>query len=246
MTASLCPVNAISAPTPAGSLYSHPYFARVWAIQEIAANKVRLVQTNHEMTEWERVELVAGYIIIETAFSNEYGFSSTYCWWAASALECARQPKNWLFCLYLASNYESTDARDYVYSLRGLMDLSEGGELLDAEYSKSVTEVYRDSVEAALVNFKKTDVLLYATGNHKLSWIPRWNKPMPFRNSFRFGKLVPWKQAGDTKAAWSMDKQANILSLTGYVVDTIRSAESYNERIFGSAQLKSEDGRKQL
>ena len=227
-------------------LYSHPYFSRVWAIPEIAANKVCLVYDKHEVTEWERVELVAGYIIMETAFSKEYDFSSTYCWWAASVLECARQPKNWLFCLYLASNYESTDARDYVYGLRGLMELSEGGELLDADYSKSVTEVYRDSVEAALVNFKKTDALLYVTGNHNPSWIPRWDKSMLFRNPFRFGKPVPWKPARDTKAVWSIDKQANILSLTGCVVGTIRSAEPYNETIFGNALLKSEKGRKQV
>ena len=52
------------------------------------------------------------------------------------------------------------------------MDFSEGGELLDADYRKSVMEVYRDSVEAALVNFKKTDVLLYLAGNNSPSWIP--------------------------------------------------------------------------
>lgn len=227
-------------------LYSHPYFQRVWAIQEIAANKARLVYANQEITEWERVELVACYIIMETAFSKEYKFSSTYCWWAASSRECARQPKNWLFCLYLASNYLSTDARDYVYGLRGLMDLNEGGELLNADYTKSVVEVYRDSVEAALVNFKKTDVLLYLTGNNTPSWIPRWDKPMLFRNPFRFGKPVPWKPAGETSAKWSINKHTNVLSLTGYVAATVSSAESYNESIFGNALLKTEEGKQQL
>ncbi|KAM0514710.1 hypothetical protein ACHAP6_009201, partial [Verticillium nonalfalfae] len=227
-------------------LYSHPYFTRVWAIQEIAANKVRLVYANYEITEWERVELVASYIIMETTFSKEYDFSTTYCWWAASTSECAKQPKSWLFCLYLASNYRSTDARDHVYGLRGLMDFADGGELLDADYSKSVTEVYRDSVEAALVNFKKTDVLLYVNGNHSPSWIPRWDEPMLFRNPFRFGKQVPWQPTGDTKATWGIDKRANVLSLTGCVIGTVRLAESYNESIFGNALLMSEDGRSQL
>ena len=227
-------------------LYSHPYFTRVWAIQEIASNKVRLVHASQELTEWDRVELVAGYIIMETAFSKSYGFSGTYCWWAASASECARQPKNWLFGLYLASNFLSTDAKDHIYGLRGLMEFREGGELLDPDYTKSVTEVYRDSVEAALVNFKKTDVLLYLDGTHSPSWIPHWNQPMLFRNPFRFGKPVPWKPAGDTKATWSMDKVSNILSVTGFVVGTIRSVKSYNERIFGNAMLESDIARRQV
>jgi hypothetical protein len=53
---------------------------------------------------------------------------------------------------------------------------------LDPDYSKSTLEVYRDSVEAALVNFEKADVLLYITVEEEPSWIPRWNIPMLFRN----------------------------------------------------------------
>lgn len=227
--------------------YSHSYFTRVWAIQEVNANKARLLHCGREKIEWDRVGLVAGYIILETAFSQSFGFTSAYCWWAAlMTTERIRQPKNWLFMLYLASSFSSLDPRDGIYGLRGLMNFSEGAELLDPDYNKSTVEVYRDSVEAAFVNFQNTDVLLYVNAHESPSWIPRWNRSMLFRNPFRFGKALPWKPAGETKPIWNIDKKSNTLSLSGFVVDSIKYVEPYNESIFGNAMTKSEEGRNLL
>ena len=227
--------------------YSHSYFTRVWAIQEVNANKERLLHYGHEKIEWDRVDLVAGYIIMETAFSKSFDFTSVYCRWAAAmTTELIRQPKNWLFMLYLASNFSSMDPRDKIYGLLGLMNLSDGAGLQDPDYNKSTVEVYRDSVEAAFVNFQNTDVLLYITGHENPSWIPRWDRPMLFRNPFRFGKALPWKPAGETKPIWNTDKKLNVLSLSGFVVDPIKYVESYNESFFGNAMTKSDEGRNVL
>jgi hypothetical protein len=227
--------------------YSHSYFTRIWAIQEINATKSRLLHCGRETIEWERVDLVAGYMIMETAFSKRFGFTSAYCWYAAfMTTERIRQPKNWLFMLYLASNFSATDPRDMIYGLRGLMNFSDGAKLLDADYSKSIVNVYRDSVEAAFVNFQNTDVLLYVTGHENPSWIPSWSKPMLFRNPFRFGRSLPWKPAGERKPIWNIDEQLNILSLHGFVVEPIKHVELYNESIFGNAMAQSDEGRDML
>jgi hypothetical protein len=226
--------------------YSHSYFTRVWAIQEVNANKERWLHCGHEKIEWDRVNLVADYIIMETAFSKSFGFSSAYCWFAATVTTEIIQPKNWLFMLYLASNFSSMDPRDVIYGLRGLMEFYDGGRLLKPDYSKSTIEVYRDSVEAAFLNFQNTDVLLYLTGNENPSWIPRWDRAMLFRNPFRFGNAVPWKPAGETKPIWKIDKKLNVLSLSGFVVDPIKFAESYNESFFGNAMIDSDEGRNVL
>ncbi|KAL1797950.1 hypothetical protein ACET3X_004556 [Alternaria dauci] len=170
-------------------LYSHPYFTRVWVIQEISANLHREVNVGHAKTAWNRIDLVASYIIMEPAFSDAYGFSAANCWWVATISELIAQPTRWLNILYLASNYGCLDPRDTIYRLRGLMKLPKDGHMLDPDYSKSTLEVYRDSVEAALVNFEKADVLLYVTGKEDPSWIPLWNIPMLFRNPFRFASL---------------------------------------------------------
>lgn len=49
--------------------YSHRYLSRVWIIQEINVPGDRILHCGHEHIEWERVDLVAGYIIMKTAFS---------------------------------------------------------------------------------------------------------------------------------------------------------------------------------
>ncbi|TGJ66775.1 hypothetical protein EYR41_008379 [Orbilia oligospora] len=221
--------------------YSIPYFTRVWVIQEVNANRERTAHCGYEIVPWDLVEIVAGYIIMETDFSKRWGFSKTNVWWAATTTELKR-PENWLSMLYLASNYGCLDARDVIYGLRGLMKFSKGAELLTPNYGKTPLEVYRDSVEAALVNFENTDVLLYLAGVESPSWIPAWNVSMLFRNPFRFGNRVPWKPAGDSKAVWGIDKKNNILSVDGFIADTIKISQPYNEMYFGTTILSSEEG----
>lgn len=225
--------------------YSHIYFTRVWIIQEINVPGDRVLHCGHELIEWERVDLVAGYITMETAFSKDYGFTNAYCWWAASLAEISYS-KSWIFMLYLASNFSCLDARDFIYGLRGLMKFSKGAELLDPDYNKSITEVYRDSVEAAFTNFENTDVLYYLGGTEDPSWVPRWNKPMLFRNPFRLTSGVPWRPTGETTPIWSVDKELSILSLSGITLGTIEYTESYNEKVFGAVMVLSMEGRKEL
>lgn len=224
--------------------YSNAYFTRVWVLEELNANEKRKVHCGHETVPWERVELVAGYIILEPAFSSKFGFTNTHCWWAATlTTERMGKSKNWLCMLYLASNFSCLDGRDMIYRLRGLMRYSDPTSLLEPDYNKTLIEVYRDSVEAAFLNFANADVLLYLTGLESPSWIPRWDKPMLFRNPFRFGNAVPWCPAGDAKTVWSIDKALNILSVSGFVVDWIRSAESYNQVYFSNATIDSDGQR---
>lgn len=227
-------------------LYRQPYFTRVWVIQEINANKHRMAYCGNEIIEWDAIELVAGYIILDTDFSKSHGFTGAYCWWASTAPSELRQAKNWLHMLYLASNFGATDPRDVVYGLRGMMSCEEGGWLLDPDYSKSTLEVYRQTVEAAFVNYKTTNALLYVSGVEDPSWIPRWDRPMLFRNPFRFGKPVPWKPAGESRPVWSIDENKNILSLSGFVFDSIEYAEPYYETFFGSTIMASEEGKLEL
>ena len=221
-------------------LYSHHYFTRVWVVQEISANHERLVHCGCEKIEWELVDLVAGYIIMEPAFSTKFDFSNTNCWWVSTITEMATNPRNWLSILYLASTYSCTDPRDVIYGLRGLIEVSLGVGLLDPDYNKPVLDVYRDSVEVSLLTFHSTDAFTYVTGDTTPSWIPRWNESMIFRNPFRFGRSLPWKPAGTTAPIWDIEKDNNILSLTGFCVDSVRFSESYNEGFFSNAMIESD------
>ena len=74
--------------------YKHPYFTRVWAIQEVNANRERYVHCGLEKVLWDRVSLVTCYITMETAFSKAFGFTDAYYWWAATVTTDLVQPKN--------------------------------------------------------------------------------------------------------------------------------------------------------
>jgi hypothetical protein len=79
------------------------------------------------------------------------------------------------------------------------MEFSDGDNLLDPDYSKSILEIYRDPVVAAFINFQYTDVFTYITGDENPSWIPQWNQPMLFRNPLRFGlALMETNRRDDT------------------------------------------------
>ena len=64
--------------------YSRSYFTRAWVIQEISANTNREINVGFAKTTWNRVDLVASYIIMEPTFSDAYGFSAANCWWVAA------------------------------------------------------------------------------------------------------------------------------------------------------------------
>ena len=66
---------------------------------------------------------------------------------------------------------------------------------------------------------------------------------MLFRNPFRFGKHLPWTPVGKLEPIWSIDKSDDILSLHGILIDTIESAEAYNENYFGNAKIDSVEER---
>ncbi|MCJ1295786.1 hypothetical protein MMC34_007350 [Xylographa carneopallida] len=66
---------------------------------------------------------------------------------------------------------------------------------------------------------------------------------MLFRNPFRFGRALPWSPAGRTTPKWNIDKELNIISLTGYFVDSVKLFESYNEGFLSNAMIESEEGK---
>ncbi|EGX95390.1 ankyrin repeat and SAM domain containing protein 6 [Cordyceps militaris CM01] len=219
--------------------YQHAYFTRVWVIQEINANRRRIVLCGPHAVSWDAVELVAGCVVLASTFAGAGGapatcdFSDAFCWWASTAPSELRQAGNWLHVLYLASNFAATDPRDVVYGLRGMMDCGDGGRLLDPDYSKTTLQVYRDVVEASLVHYKTTNALLYvAAVEGRPSWIPFWNEAMLFRNPFRFGNPMPWRPAGGSEARWTVDRDNYILSLEGFYLGAVQAAEPYYETVF--------------
>ncbi len=211
------------------------------------ASRSRVVHLGEYTVPWKLVNLFAGYLDMEPAFVKAYDFEKAHTYLAASVTKSLPGYDRWHCLLHIVSYFISSDERDVIYGLLGMMKLSPAAQkILEPNYNKTTTEVYRDSVEAGLVMYDNTDIFTYVTGKEEPSWIPRWNVPMHFRTPFRLGKHLPWRPAGDSKPIWKIDKQGNILTLGGFIADEVTTAETYKESCFGNYMLDSEEGRQQL
>lgn len=182
-------------------------------IQDISAGFNRKINIRYTKATWNRVDVVVRDKLMKPAFSDPYGFSAANYRWFATNSELTAQLTRWFNVLYLTSDYRSLDTRQITRGLRDLLKL-QGGHMLDPDYSGLILGVYRDVVEAALMDFEKVDVLLYVIGRRDPSWTPHSKIPMHSRNSFRFHKHMPWKRAGDRKPTWSIETNMNVLSLS--------------------------------
>lgn len=65
----------------------------MWVLRELIANEKRLLLFGREEIEWEQIDLVAGYFIVESALSKSFGFTDKYCWWVSTVTELTRNLK---------------------------------------------------------------------------------------------------------------------------------------------------------
>ena len=136
--------------------------------------------------------------------------------------------------------YDTTDVRDRVYGLFGLLqkvtEQSPEGvrTLLVPDYTKSWVEIFRDAMRAALET--KGDLTLLEEAQHRVgelddatkelpSWVPHWGRrwepladPFPLGALFRAdgGKVDP----GQGACPWDPD----VLTATGKQISTVASA----------------------
>ena len=111
-----------------------------------------------------------------------------------------------------------------------------GGDLFDPDYSKSTlevyrNEVYRNSVEAAIIDFSKYGCFLPMSGATKIHHGYR-DGISPWCFGIRF--VLEERSLGNRPAGRNrfgiFDKELNIISLTGFIVDHISSVEPYSEK----------------
>lgn len=97
---------------------------------------------------------------METVFSQAFGFTNAYCWWAATVTIDPVQPRklrNWLLMLYLAFNFSSMDPRDVIYGLRGMIEIDKGAGLQSLiTQSQSLKSIGILSKQHSSISIKQT------------------------------------------------------------------------------------------
>jgi len=106
-------------------------------------------------------------------------------WGRASPLRCEHHSTSLLNILELYRHFECTDPRDRIYALLGLPSIDRNIPLPQPDYSKSVSEVYCETVKAIIQHTADLSILCVPRdlrgvhSEHNLpSWVPNWtDKP---------------------------------------------------------------------
>jgi hypothetical protein len=235
------------------ALTSLPWFTRVWVKQEVGLAAQCIIMYGTEsmdiadlmettLISTTRVDLFPSpnlglYTLLDT-FSEiwmSYGNSKSWRNELSPSLVglISQRPLECSFTsvLHMARRFRATDSRDYVYAFLGhpaARHPKTHVSLINADYSKSLHDVYFDAARA-LLEYPSTDLTFLlscvdrdqkALDEDYPSWVPQWHLA---RFVASFGYLESqWYQAGD----YSSDGQFTLLEdkslkLRGIVFDEI-------------------------
>jgi hypothetical protein len=221
--------------------FNRTWFSRVWIVQEVASSTHDpIVLCGPFVLQWSAVTRVARFMI-ETALTRATGrwsFTSNVL-----MIDQYRDLKPWLgFLLQTSFHFESTDPRDMVFALHGLVDPKFSAVLRSdyflVDYRKSVKEVFRDAM-MGLIKYTATiepmckAVASESSAKYDLpSWVPNWATPLAERKPgfATFSSTAGYKAAGGQLAMTTTTSDPDVLRIGGKLAGTVAwTAEPFTE-----------------
>lgn len=203
------------------SLFSRPWFSRVWVLQEaLLANQRALVQCGDHSIPWsilrkamvvlaEKVGLPAE--LFATLGSYRTGLLTKSTWNLPRLLLWGRFRK-------------CTDDRDKIYGMLSLVSPAVAMNI-SVDYNMSAGEVYRDALLAHAELTKRLELLRHCQLEHRCtggpSWVPNFAAERGRFFGFRKGHT---RQASGHSAAQIRRPSPNVLEATGVSCATVTSA----------------------
>jgi Heterokaryon incompatibility protein (HET) len=182
-------------------LYNHPWFSRLWVVQEVALSKECVCIFGRHEIPW--IEVARTAVWMQYVIPQQHGTSRMDCagidnatvMWQYSEREYGLYGPGQARKLSLGNllansrHFKTSDARDKVYGLLALTTWSMSGRQLPPEitpdYRKSFMEVYRDATRLAIQEKQNLHILRYVLASEVEalnerrgfpSWVPRWDK----------------------------------------------------------------------
>lgn len=174
------------------TLFSRPWFYRLWTVQEIGLPKEGLVFWGAQSIPWYDIGMAASWIQLENWkwWHTEAGtwadlFSDIPASYAGTKFlignYIATKKFNFLDALAGCRHFISKDPRDKVYGVVSFAQPREA-EALRLDYDKSVGEVYGDTVRCWIEVHSDLKVLSFVNHDKGFtrsddfrSWVPRWD-----------------------------------------------------------------------
>ncbi|MCJ1450478.1 hypothetical protein MMC28_000809 [Mycoblastus sanguinarius] len=224
-------------------LFSRPWFSRVWVIQEATACSNTVIVCGNMALPLKAIIDGPLYLIAKLDYfhldpSNSptatlqtlgEGIQGIRLMKQVEPLRTQSTPTSFLTLLETCRSCHSTDPRDKIYALLGL--IPDAHEAPQPDYSQSVENVYHQFALFLLAKCHSTE-LLHSAGRHRASltlpsWVPDW--------SCNSGILQHWttvvhewgdnqlRASGSSPPDHRLSDDKNNLLITGSTIDSIAS-----------------------
>lgn len=232
---------------PVVHLLSRSWFQRVWVVQEVVLARNAVAQIGTRTAPWEWfvkaarafqdhivccAELVHPFV---DGRSGDYFLNYRDCWAGILALDIrSRQAVSLHMALRLFYNRKTSDPRDKVYGLLGLLEDHE--RLVIPNYALSAPEVYEDTALEIINSSKNLSILMdideMAGDVDAPTWCPDWTT-----NSVTGPELYDHYNAAGATTASVRRCSARTMKVQGLIFDTITSVAPYQDENTDDSEL---------
>ncbi|MCJ1471428.1 hypothetical protein MMC13_000067 [Lambiella insularis] len=216
---------------PVVHLLSRSWFQRVWVVQEVVLAPKAVAQVGSRTVPWD------WFVKAARAFQNhtvccaetirpfvdgrggDYFLNYRDCWASVLALDLgARGSTSLHMALRLFYNRKSSDSRDKVYALLGLLKVNQ--RLLVPNYALSPSEIYEDTALEIINSSKDLSILMdideMAGDVDAPTWCPDWTT-----NSVTGPQIYEYFNAAGTSIATVQRCAPRTMKVQGLIFDTI-------------------------
>ena len=219
------------------SILNKSWFTRAWVVQEVVLAAHAQVFCGSQTSTWDALSKTVNWIFDNNLDSWQQGLAHL----AVSRITLIQ--KLWrknegptdgpiILLLDLFKYTESTESRDKVYAF---LSLTSDTPYFSPNYRISCEELYTSvAVRHLDSDFSYVlccvDCSINNSGLRLPSWVPNWeatNIQSAHRISLQFSKFWGFKAAAETHAQWTYSEHDQVLSVTGFVFDTILQTAEY-------------------
>jgi len=232
------------------SILYRPWFSRCWVIQEIATSKSITVICGKYQLDWNDLETVQEF---------RPGIDELYTLVSIRQRVHNANMTRLESLLWSTNTFQSTDARDRIFSLYGLInhesEMSSAGiignahDTMHVDYNASIRDVYIQATIQCMTNTNSAGILAASIGLQETSFedFPTWVlNPEPSREDRQGRSTFAWTRKSEDpqsetiwKAANSsiclprLDSEKRRLGLQGMIVDIVDLVGAERETVSG-------------
>jgi hypothetical protein len=237
-------------------LFSKHWFSRIWCVQEIRLARDALVLWGQDELSWKDLAMGASWIFdrakrrwdesdpLASYIFNVDTINATIMHYASAPtlLELFRSLRG----------FQASDPRDKVYGVLNLISLRAEREAIEVDYSKTVGQVYADTVLVVIRLYSRLTTLTYVTHSAEYaaqelgdsneehdkshdsydktyrSWAPLWNGPThTLLLGLNGSNDCPWKPCGEdvTCVPNTYHPETEQLCLRGIMYEKVQEVE---------------------